>query len=70
MTTVNSSVNYQPIQYSYPPNTKGAAKMTETIARENYNSQVYNIEHKPSYTLPIIGTIASAIAFIVVKCMK
>lgn len=68
--TISNSVNYQPVKYSYPPNTKGAAKMTEVIARENYDSQIYNSQKKTPYTWPIIGAISSALAFIAVKCLK
>lgn len=68
--TISNSVNYQPVKYSYPPNTKGAAKMTEVLARENYDSQIYNSQKKTSYTWPIIGTISSVLAFIAVKFLK
>ncbi len=70
MTTIGSSVNYQPVKYSYPPNTKGAAKMTEVIAKENYDLQMYKTEHKPSYTWPVIGMVSSVLAFIAVKLIK
>lgn len=67
---INNSVNYAQVKYNYPPNTKGAAKMTEVIARENYDSQIYNRENQPSYTWPVIGTIVSALTLIAVKFMK
>lgn len=67
---IQNSVNYQQIQYSYPPNTKGAAKMTEVIARENFDSQIYNRENKPSYKWPVIGTIVSTLALLAIKFMK
>lgn len=68
--SVNNNVNYQPIKYSYPPNIKGAAKMTEVIAKENYDSQIYNRENQPSYTWPVIGTIVSALTLLTIKFLK
>lgn len=66
--SINNSVSA--VTYSYPPNTKAAAKMTERIAQENYDMQVYKKNNKPSYTWPVIGTIASTIALFLVKAMK
>ena len=67
---INNSVSYQPVQYSYPPNTKGSTKTTEYMAKSNIESQINDRNQKPSYKWPVIGAISSAIAFLAVRFLK
>ena len=64
---------------SYPANCVGAARVTQDIARYNYDTQRKDIarsieransDKTPSYAWPIIGVVVSALATLIVSKIK